>query len=117
MKKFVAIALVVVMCFSFVACRNSKNDVDNYIGVWETEHMVLTLNKGGVGEYHLINNTTGTYSLEWEIVDEVVVTKFIGAGLEYSGTLELNEDATELTIIQNGFPTYVEGETVFVKQK
>lgn len=116
MKKFIAITLVVIMCLSFVACGNSKNDVDNYIGVWETENMVLTLNKGGVGEYYLKGNT-GKYTLEWEIVDEVVVTKFSSAGLEYTGTLELNDEATELTVVQNGFPAYVEGQTTFIKQK
>lgn len=116
MKKILALLLVAVMCLSFVACgKLDKNDTANYIGVWETENMQLTLNKGGVGEYKM-KTSSGSYTIQWEVEDEVLITRISGMGLEYTGSLELNEDASSLTIIQNGFPTYANGETEFLKQ-
>lgn len=125
MKKFIAILLTFVMCLSFVACGNSnsdtnsdtldKNDTANYIGVWETENIRLTINKGGVGEYQF-KYDDGGYDLEWEVTDEVLVTRFSGMGFEFKSTLELNDDASVLSVIQNGFPKYIDGETEFVKQ-
>ena len=121
MKKFLSVFLAVVMCLSFVACGKGnsdtldKNDNSNYIGVWETEHIRLTINKGGVGEYQF-KTEDGKYNLEWEVSDEVLITRINFMGTEYKSTLELNDDASVLSIIQNGFPKFIDGETEFVKQ-
>ncbi len=125
MKKLITLFLVVVMCLSFVACgkgnseTNSdtldKNDNSNYIGVWETENIRLTINKGGIGEYQF-KTEDGKYNLEWEVTDEVLVTRISGMGFDFKSTLELNEDASVLSVIQNGFPKFIDGETEFVKQ-
>ena len=72
MKKLLALILAAVLALSLVACgggsgagddntpsggNNSepttdeldRNDTSNYVGVWETEHYRLTINRGGVG--------------------------------------------------------------------
>lgn len=125
MKKIIAVFLAVVMCLSLVACGNSnsdtksdtldKNDNSNYIGVWETENIRLTINKGGVGEYQF-KTEDGKYNLEWEVSDEVLITRINFMGTEYKSVLELNDDASLLSIIQNGFPKSIDGETEFAKQ-
>lgn len=134
MKKMIALLLATVMCLSLVACGESdsdtittdsktqendvldKNDTDNYIGVWETEHMRLTINKGGVGEHQILTEGKGAYALEWEVIDEVLVTRISFMGMESKGVFELNKDGSQLSMIQNGFHDYVVDETEFIKQ-
>ena len=135
MKKTLALLLALVMVLSLCACggksetattTNSsetqasdvldKNDTSNYFGVWETEHYRLTINKGGVGRYEPISNATGHYDLEWEIKDEVLVTRISFAGMENKAVLELSDDSSSLVASTMGFPAFVEGENVFVKQ-
>ena len=76
----------------------------------------LTINKGGVGRYEPISNATGHYDLEWEIKDEVLVTRISFAGMENKAVLELSDDSSSLVASTMGFPAFVEGENVFVKQ-
>ena len=145
MKRLLALLLAAVMCLSLAACGNrsdsetqpneagntsgakenntlDKNDKENYLGVWETEtdegtkHFRLTLNKGGVGKYeNLLNNGEG-YDLSWEVTDETLITEISFMGMEHKAVLELDDGASCLNIIQNGFPVYSQTETVFVKQ-
>ena len=140
MKKLLALMLAAVLAFSLVACggdsgagdtntpsggNNSepttdeldRNETSNYVGVWETEHYRLILNKGGIGRYEIINDKNGGYyDLTWEVKDEVLVAKNSFFGMENNSVLELSDDTLELSVIQNGFPEYIEGETVFTKQ-
>lgn len=145
MKKLLALILAAALALSLVACgggsgagdtntpsggNNSeptpaetqttdeldKNDTSNYVGVWETDSFRLTINKGGVGRYEPTYKTTEYYDLTWEVTDEVLVTQISFFGMEHKAVLELNEDASSLSVTQFGFPVYSEDEDVFIKQ-
>ena len=139
MKKLLALILAAVLALSLVACgggsgagddntpsgwNNSepttdeldRNDTSNYVGVWETEHYRLTINSGGVGRYEEIKETGGYYDLTWEVTDEVLVTQISFFGMEHKAVLELDEDAASLSVVQFGFPSYIENENIFTKQ-
>lgn len=140
MKKTLALLLALVLMLSLCACGGEKveettnqqtaqktdetqandvldkNDTSNYYGIWETEHWCLDLKKGGVGRYEPTYDRSGYYDMEWEVKDEVLVVRFSGfGGMEFKAVLELNDDASALIVIQEGFPAYVEGEKVFHK--
>lgn len=129
MKKCISIILLaLVLCLSLCACGGGggtpettdaamdKNDSSIYIGTWETEHMRLTITKGGVGRYEMLTDDSGHYDLNWEVKDEVLVTQISFFGMEHKAVMEISEDGSSLTIIQLGFPSYVEGEDVFAKK-
>lgn len=133
MKKLLTLMLVAALALSMVACGGNnteseptpaesqetnavdKNDKTNYVGTWETEHYRLEITKGGVGRYETTDGTT-PYDLNWEVTDEVLVTQISFFGMEHKAVLELNEDASSLSVIQFGFPEYIETEKVFTKQ-
>lgn len=136
MKKAISLILALVMCLSLCACGGGesntpntpetteaptdavldKNDSSNYIGTWETEHSRLTITKGGVGRYEMLTENSGYYDLNWEVKDEVLITQISFMGMEHKAVLEISEDGTTLTVLQLGFPSYVEGEDVFTKK-
>ena len=139
MKKILALILAAALAFSLAACGGNnagsapaesepapaesgandeldKNDTSNYIGVWETKGFRLTINKGGVGMYEPTYKDTEVYDLSWEVNDEVLVTQISFFGMEHKAVLELNEDASSLSVVQFGFPVYSEDENVFTKQ-
>lgn len=95
-----------------------KNDTSNYVGEWETETYRLDLSKGGVGSYERLHDKDYkvSYDLEWEVTDEVLVTKINFSGMEHKAVLELSDDGSSLTAVKMGFPQYIEGEYVFTKK-
>ena len=136
MKRMIALTLALVMCLSLCACGGGesntpntpetteaptdavmdKNDSSNYIGTWETEHSRLTITKGGVGRYEMLTQNSGYYDLNWEVKDEVLITQISFMGMEHKAVLEISEDGASLSVLQLGFPSYVEGEDVFTKK-
>ena len=136
MKKAISLLLALVMCLSLCACGGGesntpntpetteaptdavmdKNDSSNYIGTWETEHSRLTITKGGVGRYEMLTQNSGYYDLNWEVKDEVLITQISFMGMEHKAVLEISEDGASLSVLQLGFPSYVEGEDVFTKK-
>ena len=136
MKKAISLILALVMCLSLCACGGGesntpntpetteaptdavldKNDSSNYIGTWETEHSRLTITKGGVGRYEMLTENSGYYDLNWEVKDEVLITQISFMGMEHKAVLEISEDGASLSVLQLGFPSYVEGEDVFTKK-
>jgi len=136
MKKTFSLLLVLMLCLSLCACGGGesntpntpetteaptdavldKNDSSNYIGTWETEHSRLTITKGGVGRYEMLSENAGHYDLNWEVKDEVLITQISFMGMEHKAVLEISEDGASLSVIQLGFPSWVEGEDVFTKK-
>ena len=137
MKKTISLLLALAMCLSLCACGGGqgnpsgtpevtetptnagldKNDSSNYIGTWETEHSQLTITKGGVGRYGMLRENAGYYDLNWEVKDEVLITQISFMGMEHKAVLEISEDGASLTVLQFGFPVYVEGDVdVFAKK-
>ena len=138
MKKTISMLLALVLCLSLCACGGGnetpnttetpettetptdaamdKNDSSNYIGTWETEHSRLTITKGGVGRYEMLSENEGHYDLNWEVKDEVLITQISFMGMEHKAVLEISEDGASLSVIQLGFPSWVEGEDVFTKK-
>ena len=132
MKKTISLLLALVLCLSLCACGGGnetpnttetptdaamdKNDSSNYIGTWETEHSRLTITKGGVGRYEMLTQNSGYYDLNWEVKDEVLITQISFMGMEHKAVLEISEDGACLSVLQLGFPSYVEGEDVFTKK-
>lgn len=132
MKKAISLLLALVLCLSLCACGGEsntpetaeastdavmdKNDSSNYIGTWETEHSRLTITKGGVGRYEMLTQNSGYYDLNWEVKDEVLITQISFMGMEHKAVLEISEDGASLSVLQLGFPAYVEGEDVFTKK-
>lgn len=133
MKKTIALLLALALCLSLCACGGGesntpetaeaptdavmdKNDSSNYIGTWETETSRLTITKGGVGRYEMLTRNSGHYDLNWEVKDEVLITQISFMGMEHKAVLEISEDGASLSVLQLGFPTYVEGEDVFTKK-
>ena len=136
MKKAISLLLALVLCLSLCACGGGesntpntpettetptdaamdKNDSSNYIGTWETEHSRLTITKGGVGRYEMLTQNSGYYDLNWEVKDEVLITQISFMGMEHKAVLEISEDGASLSVLQLGFPSYVEGEDVFTKK-
>ena len=94
-----------------------KNDTANYIGVWETANFRLTITKGGVGRYENLGNSGEYYDLDWDVKDEVLITKISFVGMEHKAVLELNEDASSLVVLQVGFPVYIKDEDTFSKKQ
>ncbi len=121
MKRILAILLTLTICIGFCACSTAttrnvdKNTSENYIGVWETADRRLTLNPGGVGRYEQPNSDLyGYFDFTWEIKDNVLV---ITIPLTSSiATLELDDNGTCLTMIQDGLPGHTTAETVYIKQ-
>lgn len=124
-----SIALALIMVLSLAACgeNNSsenktenittevtldKNDVANYIGTWESEHIRYTFNKGGVGTFGTKEMTPG-YSFTYEVKDEVVALKIHNSDITHDAALELNDDGTALILIQN--PLVLADDTTFKK--
>ena len=136
MKKAISLLLALVLCLSLCACGGGesntpntpettetptdaamdKNDSSNYIGTWETEHSRLTITKGGVGRYEMLTQNSGYYDLNWEVKDEVLITQISFMGMEHKAVLEISEDGASLSVLQLGFPSYVEGEDIFTKK-
>ena len=132
MKKAISLLLALVLCLPLCACGGEsntpetaeahtdavmdKNDSSNYIGTWETEHSRLTITKGGVGRYEMLTQNSGYYDLNWEDKDEVLITQISFMGMEHKAVLEISEDGASLSVLQLGFPAYVEGEDVFTKK-
>lgn len=132
MKKAISLLLALVLCLPLCACGGEsntpetaeahtdavmdKNDSSNYIGTWETEHSRLTITKGGVGRYEMLTQNSGYYDLNWEVKDEVLITQISFMGMEHKAVLEISEDGASLSVLQLGFPAYVEGEDVFTKK-
>ena len=136
MKKAISLLLALVLCLSLCACGGGesntpntpettetptdaamdKNDSSNYIGTWETEHSRLTITKGGVGRYEMLTQNSGYYDLNWEVKDEVLITQNSFMGMEHKAVLEISEDGASLSVLQLGFPSYVEGEDIFTKK-
>lgn len=127
MKKAISLLLALALCLSLCACGDGKaepttaNEIDksessNYVGVWESEHMRFTVNKGGIGRYEQPGTDIGFFDFTWEVKDEVLVIFITGQVSEYKASFELSDDGTSLTILHNGLPGYTEGETAYEKQ-
>lgn len=123
MKKFLTLLLATIMCVSLCACGGDETDngVDrsessNYVGVWESEHMRFTVNKGGIGRYEQPDTSFGYFDFTWEVKDEVLVIFITGQISEYKASFELSDDGTSLTILHNGLPGSTVGETTYAKQ-
>ena len=136
MKKAISLLLALALCLSLCACGGGesntpntpetteaptdagmdKNDSSNYIGTWETENSRLTITKGGVGRYEMLTENSGYYDLNWEVKDEVLITQISFMGMEHKAVLEISEDGASLSVLQLGFPSWVEGEDVFTKK-
>ena len=122
MKNRLALVLSAVLMVSLVACGGGqdenvvdKNSDESYIGVWESDNMRFTINKGGVGRYEQPNSDTGFFDFNYEIEDEVLTMELTGAIMNYSASFELSDDGSTLIILHNGLPGYYEGETEFIK--
>ena len=131
MNRVIALVLALVLCLSLFGCGGSnhapatevpteksmdKNDTSNYVGEWANEYFSLTITQGGVGRYSNLMNGTEQYDLDWEVKDEVLITHISFFGMEHKAVLELNEDGTVLSVIQMGFPVYVDGADTFAKK-
>lgn len=107
MKKILALVLVLMMSFTFVACE-AKVKVDDtrkvYVAEYEEElegenytfTLYLILNEDHSG-YHLVTDFT---PLTW---DDEKLTYFPGTEIEYSVPYEISEDGEELTILNEEF--------------
>ena len=122
MKKIVSLLLAGVLALSLAACgggqdRNTidKNSDESYIGVWQSDHMRFTINKGGVGRYEQASSDMGFFDFTYEVEDEVLTIELTGAILTYYASFELNDSGSALTILHNGLPGFVEEETEFIK--
>jgi len=94
-----------------------KRDASNYIGVWESSSLRLTISKGGVGNWTFLDVSDPGFPIKWEIKDGImVVTKSI-AGFEYYATFELDDSGNILNQIQKSgaFSGNVENDTEYVK--
>ncbi len=94
----------------------NKNDVENYLGSWNTGIFTITFNKGNIGRYEYTDKEDIMYyDFKYEVNDGVVNVSCERMGTEYRSCFELNDDGTILTAIQNGFPVRPK-ETDFCKQ-
>ena len=134
MTRIIALFFSLAMCLSLIACGGNasdfyevesetesigevdKSETSNYFGVWESAHMRFTINKGGIGKYEQPGTSGGNYDLTWEVKDEVLVIIINSRVKEYMASFELDEEGNSLLIIQNGLPSYYDGETLFDKQ-
>lgn len=123
MKKVWAFLLAAALALSLAACGGTggsssavdKNSADSYLGVWESDNMRFTINKGGIGRYEQPNSDIGFFDFTYEVEDEVLTMHLTGAVTDYVASFELTDDGTALTILHNGLPGYYEGETEFIK--
>jgi len=95
-----------------------KNDIASYLGNWKTDHIVMTFNKGGIGQYQEYNQgkVNSSYDFTYEVKDEIVVITIDSMMGKQISSFELNEDGTTLHIIQNGLPVQDVGGPDFVKE-
>lgn len=113
-----ALALVLVACGGNISDTSNtvdKNSSDSYIGIWQSDNMRFTIDKGGIGRYEQPNSGVGFYDFTYEIQDEVMTITIQSSVQDYVASFELNDDDTTLTILHNGLPSFYEGETEFVK--
>ncbi|MEE3492176.1 LptM family lipoprotein [Ruminococcus sp.] len=124
MKKVLALVMALVLVLSLAACGGGnttsteettsvKNDVASYLGKWKGDDaMYLTFNKGGVGRYDILN---GGFDFTYEVKDEVVKVDINTSEQDFFAVLELNDDCTVLTFIQNALPSSIAGVTKLKK--
>ena len=135
MKKVLSLLLVLTLVLCLVSCANvqkarvDKNNPKAYEGIWKSKHMSFRFLGDGTGFYDYEKElytkdhkkTWQTYGGELElhyVVDNEVVTVTVKYFWdEYVSVLELNDDGTVLSLIQNGLDKWYCGETEFVKGK
>lgn len=84
-----------------------KNDTSSYLGTWvckndKFDNYILVFNKGGIGRGEPNVATYGFFDFTYEVKEEVVVITYHGVVYDEITMLELNDDGTVLSVIQNG---------------
>jgi len=100
MKKIFSLLLVVSMFLSLCACgggdKLDKSDASNYVGVWESATLRLTITKGGIGNWGFLSVNDSSSPIKWEIKEDIMVVTKSVAGFEYNAAFELNDSGNTI---------------------
>ena len=96
MKKLIALLLVAVMCFAFVACGGSKEN--KIVGEWKIDDGPWTMkfNEDGTGEDPDGENLTWKYNTETKKYD----VEFLYYGATFNLTIFTADDGTEFISVK-----------------
>lgn len=97
MKKIIALLLVAVMCFAFVACggESAKKEI---VGKWKIDDgpWTMTFNEDGTGEDPDGENLTWKYNTETKKYD----VEFLYYGATFNLTIFTADDGTEFISVK-----------------